>query len=356
MFMKWKADWDRAKQDFVKWWDRKGLALYVNAPLRRPRQQLPAPIPPPALFERWTSPKWRVDQAEHSLAGRLFGGVCYPAFEPLLGPGSLNLILGTEPDFSEETVWYQPCIADPDKDEPIRLTRPNRWLDTHMAIIDEGVARSDGRWLVAMPDLIEHVDTLSAMRGGEALLMDLIERPDWVQKRLVELNAAFFEVFDLMYGKIKFDGGNAYSCFHVWGPGKTAKLQCDFSCMISPEMFARFVTPYLTQQCDWLDYSIYHLDGTTAMQHLPAMLSIDSLDAIEWTPQAGLPAGGSPRWYDLYRQIKRAAKCVQAIGVGVDEVLPLIDAVGPEALYIMCHAPDEDSAHSVLKQTEQFRK
>jgi hypothetical protein len=92
------------------------------------------------------------------------------------------------------------------------------------------------------------------------------------------------------------------------------------------------------------------------MQHLPALLSIDSLDAIEWTPQAGLEGGGSPQWYDLYRKIKRAGKCVQAMGVSVDEVIPLIDAVGPEALYIMCWAPDEDAAISVLKKTEQFRK
>jgi hypothetical protein len=356
MHMKWKADWKQAKQDFIKWWDRKGLALNVNAPLKRPRVQLPTPVPPPTLFERWTSPKARVDQAEYSLAGRMFGGVAYPVFEPMIGPGSLNLILGTEPGFSEETVWYQPCITDPDKDESIRFTRPNRWLDIHMAIIEEGLRRSNGRWVVALPDLIEHVDTLSAMRGGEALLMDLIERPDWVQKRLAELNEAFFAVFDIMFDKIKFDGGNAYSFFQVWGPGKTCKLQCDFSCMISPEMFGRFVTPYLTDQCDWLDYSIYHLDGTTALQHLDALLSIDSLDAIEWTPQAGLPDGGSPQWYDLYRQIKRAGKCVQALGVKPDEVVPLIDAVGPEALYVMCSAPDEDSAVKLLQKTEQYRK
>lgn len=353
--MKWKADWDKAKQDFTKWWDRKGLALHIQAPLKRPHEQLPAPLPPPTLFERWTDPKWRVDQAEHSLAGKFFGGVAYPVFEPMIGPGSLNLILGTEPGFTEDTVWYQPCIADPDKDEPIRFTRPNRWLDIHMALIEEGLRRSNGRWLVSMPDLIEHVDALAAMRGGEALLFDLIERPGWVQKRLAELNEAFFQVFDIVYDKIKFDGGNALCAFGIWGPGKTAKLQCDFSCMISPEMFGRFVTPYLKQQSDWLDYSMYHLDGTTALQHLDALLSIDSLDAIEWHPQAGIPGGGSTQWYDIYHRIKRGGKCIQAVGVAPDEVVPLIDAIGPEGLYIMCQSSDEDTALSVLQKIEQFR-
>ena len=38
-------------------------------------------------------------------------------------------------------------------------------------------------------------------------------------------------------------------------------LQCDFSYMISPNMFKRFVVPDLTACCDHLDYGFYHLDG-----------------------------------------------------------------------------------------------
>ena len=38
--------------------------------------------------------------------------------------------------------------------------------------------------------------------------------------------------------------------------------------------------PGLTEQCQWLDWSIYHLDGEHAMCHLDALLEIDALDAI----------------------------------------------------------------------------
>ena len=72
--------------------------------------------------------------------------------------------------------------------------------------------------------------------------MDLVERPTWVEERLAEINAAFFAAFDLLYAKVRdADGGNAFSAFRIWGPGKTAKVQCDFSCMISPRMFRQFV-------------------------------------------------------------------------------------------------------------------
>ena len=44
--------------------------------------------------------------------------------------------------------------------------------------------------------------------------------------------------------------------------------------------------------------------------------------------------GGHPQWYDLYRRIKAGGKSVQAVGVKPEEVVPLLDAVGPEGMYI----------------------
>ena len=115
-------------------------------------------------------------------------------------------------------------------------------------------------------------------------------------------------------------------------------------------MFRRFVQPALTRQCAWLDYSLFHLDGTQAIPQLDNLLSIEPLRAIEWTPQAGLPGGGSPRWYDLYRRIRAAGKSVQAIGVRPEEVEPLLDAVGAEGMFVMVAADDEDQALEVIRR------
>jgi hypothetical protein len=121
-------------------------------------------------------------------------------------------------------------------------------------------------------------------------------------------------------------------------------------------MYARFVVPYLSEQCAWLDYSMYHLDGTNAHQHLDLLLSIDRLNAIEWTPQAGRPSGGSPEWYNLYRRIKAAGKSVQAVGVEYEDVIPLLDAVGPQGMFIIL-AHDgfpPDRAEQLAKQLEPY--
>ncbi len=34
-----------------------------------------------------------------------------------------------------------------------------------MALIEEGLHRSEGRYLIGIPDMIENLDTLSALRG-----------------------------------------------------------------------------------------------------------------------------------------------------------------------------------------------
>jgi hypothetical protein len=350
--LKWKPDWTEAKANLIKWWDRKGLALRVTAPRRMPLENVPKPEKPADPRVAWTDPVYRCSKAERELANKFFGGAAFPFFDTQIGPGSLGTFIGARPGFAENTVWYDPCIEDPDSYGPIRFSpEKNYWWDVHLALVDEGLRRAKGRYLVGMPDLIENIDTLAAMRGTEPLLMDLYERPDWVKSRVAEINGAFFAAFDGIYELVKDDeGGSAFAAFDLWSPGKTAKVQCDFSCMISPEMFREFVVPALAEQCQWLDYSMYHLDGTTAVQHLDALLAIDALDAIEWTPQAGKPGGGSPEWYDLYRRIKAGGKSVQAVGVKPDEVLPLLDAVGPEGMFVTVYAPDEDTARKLVEK------
>jgi hypothetical protein len=189
---------------------------------------------------------------------------------------------------------------------------------------------------VGCPDLIENVDILAAMRDPQRVLLDFIERPDWVEEKVREINQVFFGAYERIYDIIKRpDGSACFDAFRLWAPGKVAKVQCDASAMFSPDMFSRFVLPALTQQCEWLDYSMFHLDGHQCIQHLDLLLSIDALDAIEWTPDPQVPSGGNAEWYPMYKRILQAGKSVQAIGVKADEVAPLLDAVGPQGMYIL---------------------
>jgi len=368
-----EEDWKKGQERFIAWWQHKGLVLNVlaprsNTPASIEHQQSPffyllsgldtlADYPDQtALQHAWLDPVQRARRAEQYLDSLYFAGEAFPHYDTHLGPGNLATFLGAEPEFALDTVWYHPCINDPDTHPPLRFDPHNPWFLRQKAILEEGMHVSRGRFPVTIPDLVEGLDILSALRSPQRLLLDLIERPDYVQQRLAEINQVYFQVFEQFYEIVRGAwGGNVFSAFCIWGPGKTAKVQCDAAAMISPRMFREFAVPVLSEQCTWLDYSMYHLDGTQAIPHLNALLEIEELDAIEWTPQVSLPQGGDPLWYDLYRRILRASKSVQAISVQPHEVIPLLEAVGPQGMFVSVNANSEAEAETLVKAVETYR-
>lgn len=354
----WKEDWATTRQHHIDWWRQDGLVLWVTAPRTVPAQELPPPPAAKSLEERWFSPEWRFRQQEYHLSHCYFGGDAFPLFACISAAGDLGGYLGCRLDLSPETVWCEPCIADPpEAHPPLHLDRQSWAFRQHLAMVERAVRESHGRWLVTPPDLVENVDILAALRGPQTLLFDLVDRPEWVETKVQEINQAFFESFSAFADLVRDGfGGNGF-IFNVWGPGRTAKVQCDACAMFGPAMFRRFVTPALTEQCDWLDYALYHLDGEDCLVNLDELLAIPSLQAIEWTPRrlSVGDSGGHPRHWELYRRILAAGKSVQAIGVRYEEVIPLLDACGGAGMYIMTNAPTEDKARELAARVETYR-
>jgi hypothetical protein len=353
----WKECWDEARDHFTAWWEHRGLVLTINGGEPVPaRTEAPDPGPATSLDVRYTDADWRTRRNLAALARAPLLGDTLPIANTDIGPGSLALFIGSEPNFTESTVWYDPRPEEPDGYPTLRFDPANRWWKVHEDLLTALVRASDGRFLVGCPDLIENVDILVSLRGMGHVLTDMLDRPEWVETKVWEINQVFFKAYERVYEIIRQpDGSATFSAFHLWAPGKVAKVQCDASAAFSPTMFKRFVVPALRAQCEWLDYSMYHLDGTQAMCHLDLLLDIGPLDAIEWTPQHGIPGGGAPKWFEMYRRILNAGKSVQAIGVKPEEVVPLLDAVGPNGLYITTHCPTRTQAETLWKSVEGFR-
>jgi hypothetical protein len=236
------------------------------------------------------------------------------------------------------------------------MNEQSRWWKVTVDTVKECLELSQGNYLVGCPDLIENIDILASLRDAETMLMDMIDRPEWIDQKIKEITAAWFRAYQKIYDLIKLpDQSSAFCAFSLWGPGKTAKLQCDAAAMISTEMFDRFVAPSLTEQCDWLDHSMYHLDGTQAMHTLDRLLAIESLDAIEWTPQAGIEGGGKSRWFDMYKKILGAGKSLQVVDIEVHEIIPLFNEIGGKGVYVLPDFTDMAQAEDLYKKTEQFR-
>jgi hypothetical protein len=170
-----------------------------------------------------------------------------------------------------------------------------------------------------------------------------------------QINDIYFQVFDELYDIIREGDEMAFCYFSSWAPGKMSKLQSDISTMISVDDYRRFVQPFIREQCQKIDYTLYHLDGVGAMHHLDALLEIEELNAIQWTPGVGEPQGGSPKWYDLYKKILAGGKSIMACWVTLDELKPLLDNIGGEGVHIEMDFHNEREVEQALRIVEEYK-
>lgn len=338
----WKDNWESTRTQFEDWWNRKGVLTgsWDFPPLRG---EPPEPMARPDGYGNpaslYREPQLRAAWNHYNLSRHAYPQAVLPIADTDIGPGSLCLFLGSTALIEKGTVWFEPCweaVEDVEDIGPIRFDVSNPWWQITEATLRACVELGQGKYLTGCPDLVENIDTLASLRDSQNLLMDMLESPDWVEQKVREITDAWMEAYQRIYDIIKLDdGSSAFGAFRLWGPGKVAKVQCDASAMFSVDMYRQFVVPELQRQCGWLDHSLYHLDGTQAVRHLDALLEIDSLDAIEWTPQAGIETGGNERWFPMYRRILEAGKSLQVVNVRQHEVEPLLNAIGTEGIYIL---------------------
>ena len=317
-----------------------------------PHEVIKAPEPAKDLDQLWFDVQWRAQNLHYLLSRSSFKADILPVANTHLGPGSLAACLGAELVGGEDTIWIK---ENPAFNGEIKLDENNRWWQLHQNLLKESKKLSGGKYLVGCPDLIEGLDTLASIRGTDTVLMDMLLQPEVLEEQLQKVNDLYFEVFDRLYEIIREGDEMAFCYFSIWGPGKVSKLQCDISVMISEDDFRRFAQPYLREQAQKIDYTLYHLDGVDAMRHVDALLEIDGINAIQWTPGVGQPQGGDPQWFDLYKKIMAGGKSVMANWVTLEELDPLIDNVGNQGLHINIDFKSEKDIDKALKIVEKYR-
>ena len=142
----------------------------------------------------------------------------------------------------------------------------------------------------------------------------------------------------------------------IWFEGRGCDVQCDFSAMLSPDMFIEFVLPHLAAQCAHLDHSIYHLDGPGQLPHLDLLLDIPELDGIQWIPGAGNPTVGSPVWFPIYERIQARGKKLVLQGMERADVENVLANVSSKGLLIGITADSEDEAREWLNKAEKWTR
>ncbi|MBP5277714.1 MAG: methyltransferase cognate corrinoid protein [Prevotella sp.] len=352
----WKANLEETKKRYVNWWNHKGIVLNMWEHFQEgvtPHADIPAPPPPRDLNQNWFDPKWRAEYLDWYVAHSCLKADMLPVANTQLGPGSLAAILGGVFEGGEDTIWIHP---DPNYTDKLTFNRehPN-WL-LHKELLKACKKKAQGHYYVGMPDLMEGLDVLAAMKGTDKVLLDTVMQPEVLEEQMQFINNVYFQVFDELYDIIREGDEMAFCYFSSWAPGKMTKLQSDISTMISVDDYRRFVQPFIREQCQKIDYTLYHLDGVGAIHHLPALLEVEELNAVQWTPGVGQPQGGDPKWYDLYKRILNAGKSIMACWVTLDELKPLLDNIGGDGVHLEMDFHNEDEVEQAMRIVEEFQR
>jgi hypothetical protein len=118
-------------------------------------------------------------------------------------------------------------------------------------------------------------------------------------------------------------------------------------------MFGEFFLPSLRQQTEWVERTIYHLDGPDAVRHLDALLSLPKITAIQWIQGAGAPPVS--KWIRLLRRIQAGGKLLQ-LYCSPGEVETLLAELEPEGLLLITHCNAEEEAKEVLAKAPRWAK
>lgn len=355
MMNTWKPNLEETKRRYVDWWNHKGIVLNMWEHFQEgvtPHADIPAPKPPKDLNQKWFDPQWRAEYLDWYVAHSSLMADMLPVANTQLGPGSLAAILGGVFEGGEDTIWIHP---NPNYTDDIVFdpNHPNYLL--HKELLRACKAKAQGHYFVGMPDLMEGLDVLAAIKGTDKVLLDTVMQPEVLERQMQQINDIYFQVFDELYDIIREGDEMAFCYFSSWAPGKMSKLQSDISTMISVDDYRRFVQPFIREQCQKIDYTLYHLDGVGAMHHLDALLEIKELNAIQWTPGVGEPQGGSPKWYDLYRRILDAGKSIMACWVTLDELKPLLDHIGGDGVHLEMDFHNEREVEQAMRIIEEYQ-
>lgn len=312
---------DHLVQRFEDWWRRDNHGLPLMRVVARRDVAVTPPAPPQDLMRKYTDADYLLAYQRAYDASHEYLADSFAALSADLGPGSLALYLGAEPRFAPSTVWYEPCISDIENQPPLKFDPENHWWKLHLALIKKLRAAAGEDFRINIPDLIENIDIYAAMRGPQDALYDIMDYPERVEELIRQIDDTYFEYYDALCDIVRdSEGVTSYTAFSILGRGRVAKIQCDFSAMMSPAQFRRFIQPALRRQTLRLDHSLYHLDGPDAIRHVPAIMELERLDALQWTCGAGQPDGACPRWYGIYDQVAAAGKglWIQLYNGGVD--------------------------------------
>lgn len=305
-----------------------------------------------SLEEHWKDPDYIVAASRWHFEHTWYGGEAMPILNPNLGPDFVGAVAGCDLIYSPYTSWAHPVVEDWESFPPIAFDPNNIWWKKMCAITRAAIEDARGDYLVGITDLHPGSDGLVSLRGPQELCYDLIDCPEQILPRTQELFEVYREIYNGLSEIIAPCQQGSINWMGIWHPEKRwYVVGSDFSCMVSPADYEKYIVPGIEMEMDFLEASMYHLDGPGALRHLDRILQFEKLGGVQWVYGAGQPS--ARHWIDVLQKIQAAGKCIQ-VTCTPEDVVPICQALKPEGVHlILTDCPDVDTAKALLRAAKR---
>jgi hypothetical protein len=371
--MYYKSDWDKAKENLGSFWKGEDIGrplVAVFAPRTEQSVQFPELQHGPwtgnmkdfsdddtgAIEKWWTDPEENLSRMKFWFENTYFGGEAIPATYINWGASAGAAFFGSTPTFKKTSVWYSNVVNDWDKWKWEFDEKNNKWWKSIWNIVVHLSENAKGNFLVGMPEFGNAADNLSLMRGMDNLAMDCIDNPEKISEAIEFMDAHWVSLHEKLY---KFllpvnEGGGVLPWMSLWAPGRIDQLACDFSNVISPDIFREIFVRDIENMGGWMEYGMYHLDGRTCMRNmLDTLLSIDCIKAIEFTPGVGSPPTYTAEYIPKYKKILESGRRLYLLAEP-NEVQALCEELPSKGLYLCTYADSRRNADLLIENTYKW--
>ncbi len=366
-------NWEKVKEYYKAWWNCEVLdkiPIWVAAPRDDPqsREILSGDTVKITREERFDKEKV-IGCAEKIFRATFFGGVAFPCYLPNFGTDVFSAYMGADIEFSPYFLptfavgtnaeqppvswakWNNPIITDYSDLSVIKIEEDNFYWQKTREFMHYALERSKEKYFVGLTDIHEGMDSLAVLRGSpQQVCMDLVDNPEGVKRAIRLIWKVVRKVYEESFQITANYQEGSSSWIQLWLPGKGYPVQNDFTCLISPSMYQEFFLEELINEIDYLDYSIYHLDGPDALKHLDMILGISKLNAVQWVPGAAMVKEGVAKWIPIYRKIQAKKKAIQVF-CRPDEIDFVLENLQLEGLLIFTMCSSEKKAKELLSHT-----
>lgn len=340
---------ENVKKSYEAFWNHEAngrACLYLVAP-KDDQDHLPMPED---ITDRWENLEILKKLAFHEIENTTYFADAFPSYFINFGPGCFTAMIGGSYRLAPHTVWFENepfFIQNFNKLPAFRLNKESPMYQLVDRFTEEFLRSGHDKVITSITDIGGTYDILAALRGTQNLLMDLYDSPMEVKKAVHSIQVLWKEYYQYYEQLLLTRQGGMSSWMPIYSEKGYYPLQCDFSAMISPDMFKEFVLPDLQYQTEYLERSIYHLDGPGEVPHLDHILSLPRLSAIQWTPGDGAASLTDECWYELYQRIQVAGKSLVLLGCEPEGCEKLLKHISTKGLYISCYADDEQEAKEI---------